>query len=182
MQTGIIRRATREDLPRLSRLVARERIDRRELARMMARGTVLVLDSGERLGGAAYTCIEDTDLEGRVVFRILGVDPALADQDIERRLAICMLATCQAARQRDLAPVAAEARALRDYLRVLRDETRRRVAYLMIFLLALPRVVASSGTSALAIALCLWSGLALLACPRLERIPRAVARETARRG
>ncbi|HET9987087.1 MAG TPA: hypothetical protein VFQ65_01170 [Kofleriaceae bacterium] len=61
-----------------------------------------------------------------------------------------------------------------DQLEVLPFEIMRRAGYLLMFLLSAPRVIASAGTNALALALFVWSALALLFATREPHIPNAI--------
>ena len=55
-------------------------------------------------------------------------------------------------------------------------ESARRVGYLLMLLVSMPRVIVSAGTDSPAAAMFVWSVLALLFAAQQPRIPRAVVR------
>jgi hypothetical protein len=63
---------------------------------------------------------------------------------------------------------------------LLNFEIGRRSAYLIMFLLTAPRVIASAGTNHPAVVMFVWSALALLFASKHRRIPRAIVRRPRR--
>jgi len=160
---GTIRRATRDDAPALSRLMACVGTDllpltTADLDTQLGRGHVFVLDFGSgTLGAAAHVAVDHI---GRARFRYVAVDPALARTGIEKRMTAAMF------------DLDARTRAFSN----LRVGLTRRAHSLMISLLLLPRVIISAGTDAPIVAMFVWSTLALLFATTTPRIPKAIAR------
>lgn len=174
--TGTVRRATHADAPALSQLLACTRTDNlpittADVASLLDRGHLLVLDVGAgALGAAAYVEPIETGGTHRAVLRYLAVHPGLDGSDLRRRLISATRDLCDG-----LNAVAIEHEPVPDELiRVAHGELARRFAYLTTFLLALPRVLASMGHNGVAVAMLVWSALALFAATPPPRIPRAI--------
>jgi hypothetical protein len=174
--TGTVRRATHADGPALAQLLACTGTDNlpiapADVASLLDHGHLLVLDVGAgALGAAAYVEPIETATAHRAVVRYLAVHPALASGDLRCRMTSATRDLCAG-----LDAVAIEQEPVPDELvRVVRGEIARRFTYLMMFLLALPRVLASMGHNGVAVAALVWSALALFTAARTPRIPRAI--------
>ena len=174
---GIIRGATPADAAALSDLLACAGADNlplsaTDLAASLRRGHLLVLDLGAgTLGAAAHVELDRIRRERHVVFRYLAVHPALAGRGVEQRMATAMLEVCDGVDPRGVHM----ALATPDQPGALPGEAVRRMVHLLMFLLALPRVIASAGHNDAAAVVLVWSALALVSAARTPRIPRARA-------
>jgi len=179
---GTIRSATPEDAPALSRLLAcvgRDAlpVTAGDVAVLLSRGHLLVLDLGAgplgagTLGAAAHAVLDRTGGERHAVVRYLAVHPELEARQIEPRMTAAMLERCSGARSLP-AVLATPAQ-----IHALRDHIARRMVHMMMFLLALPRVIASAGHHGPAVFVLVWSALALISARRTPLLPpRAIVR------
>lgn len=174
--TGTVRRATLADAPALSQLLAGAGTDNlpittADVAPQLERGHLLVFDVGAgALGAAAYVEPIEAGSARRAVVRYLAVDPALVGPDLRYGLISAMCGPCDGLD----AVVIDEGSPPRELVHALRGEIARRFSYLMVILLALPRVLASMGHNDVAVAALVWSTLALFTAAQPPRIPRAI--------
>ena len=178
--TGIVRTATPSDALALSQLLAMARTDvvpliPADIAAYLARGRVLVLDIDGWLVGAAHVEVDDR----RARVRSLAVHPALAGRGLEHRLVAATVALCGTQRllleRFEPRPIASPAQP-----RTAGAGLVRRIVYWTMLLLALPKVIASAGGNEPALAMVVWSALALV-FERTPRIPRAIVHRARRR-
>lgn len=174
--TGTLRRATHTDALALSQLLACTGSDNlpitaADVAALLERGHLLVLDvGGGALGAATYVEPIETGGTHRAVLRYLAVHPGLAGGDVRCRLTRATRDLCDGLDAVAIEPQPGPG----ELIRVVHGKLARRFAYLTMFLLALPRVLASMGHNDAAVAALVWSALALFTATRVPRIPRAI--------
>jgi hypothetical protein len=175
---GTVRSATPADALALSQLMACVGTDNlpitvADVTALLDRGRLLVLDLGAGvLGAAVHVTPVRMGRTHRAAVRYLAVHPALAGSDLRLRMTEATLDLCDAL---DVAGIESET-ALHEQVHALRGEIARRLAPLMVLLLAVPRVIASMGRDGAAGVALVWSALALFTALRRPRLPRAIVR------
>jgi N-acetylglutamate synthase-like GNAT family acetyltransferase len=95
-----IRSATPGDGARLVHLLESAGLDdlarRADVATCLDCGFLLVLDLGDSLGAAAYVALESDSDQTHARLRFLAIHPALRDTDAADRIAIAVIAVCEA--------------------------------------------------------------------------------------